>query len=179
MSIQNKISKHPHYDDPTAFGKHFPRIEKTEGGTAASVLLGAPEQRYKMGAIRAVVAPPTPERPFYFMSIHGRDRYPTWDEVVWLRYNLIPDAAVMALLLPNLNGYINKEDDDRKYVFTMEQVRWSIDPPVLCERCGDMMMSDGIALTTAVFRCEACAEKRTIDVANWNEEHGNGFLARR
>lgn len=175
-----KLSKHPHYDDPTAFGKRFPRIEKTGGGTAASVLLGAQEQRYKMGAIRAIVAPPAEGHPFYFMSVHGRDRLPEWDEVVWLRYNLIPDAAVMTLILPNLNAYINKEDDARKFVFTMEQARWALDPEPMCAECGGALTPTTVRPTGATFACAVASHAPVdIDFLTWNETHGNGFLARR
>lgn len=178
--MNKKISKHTHYDDPTAFSKQFPRIEPTDGGTAMSVLIGVVEQRYKMGPIRAIVAPPAEDRLFYFMSIHGRDRYPTWDEIVWLRYNLIPDAAVMSLLLPNLNSYINQDGTAHKFVFTMEQKGWALDPEPTCELCGSRARLLDTSGLLATFDCpHDCDARFTINMATWNEEHGNGFHGKR
>lgn len=176
--MKQKISQHPYYDDPTAFGKHFPRIEVIDRGSALGLF--TPERAFKMGPIRANVAAPTEGRPFYFASFHGRDRLPTWDEVVWLRYHLIPDAAVMAMILPNLNGYINKEDDERKFVFTMEQARWALDPEPICPACGGALTPTTVRPTGATFVCaEAAHAPLEVDFLTWNEAHGNGFLARR
>lgn len=178
--MNRKLSQHPTYDDPTAFSKRFPRIEKADGGTAMSVLMGVQEQRYKMGAIRAVVAPPAAERPFFFMSVHGRDRYPSWDELVWLRYNLIPDAAVMVMVLPNLNAYINQETTDYKYVFTMEQRSWALNPEPRCPNCGGPLTPRDVRPTSATLTCADLTHTPVeIDFCTWNEAHGNGFLARR
>jgi len=174
-----KLSKHPVYDDPTAFGKRFPRIEPLVG---AGSLLGTltPEVAFKMGKIRANVALPTEERPFYFMSVHGRDRLPEWDEVVWLRYNLIPDAAIMTMILPNLNGYINQENTAHKYVFTLEQARWALDPEPTCAECGSALTPTAVRPTSATFACaDATHAPVEVDLCTWNEAHGNGFLARR
>ncbi|HEX2905875.1 MAG TPA: hypothetical protein VHO69_03390 [Phototrophicaceae bacterium] len=65
----------------------------------------------------------------WFMSVRRNDRYPSWDELVWIRYNLIPDAAEMGLILPNLNAYINDEDTESRNVFTTQQTGWVLDPP--------------------------------------------------
>lgn len=172
----SKRTKHPVYDDPTAFKMRFPRIEAVDG--ASGMKLIAREQMYKMGPVRASVTVPQEGVPGYFMSVHGRDRYPTWDEIVWLRYNLIPDAAVMMLMLPNLNRYINKEDAHHKYVFTMQQNGWVLDPPPTCRTCGGEMKYIGAHLTTGVFSCDRDHVMTEIDMATWNEEHGNGFLGR-
>lgn len=173
-----KLSKHPHYDDPTAFGKRFSRIEAIDSGSALSLF--TPERAFKMGPIRANVAAPTEGRPFYFASFHGRDRLPTWDEVVWLRYHLIPDAAVMAMILPNLNAYINKEDTAHRFVFTMEQLRWALDPEPVCAECGGLLAPTTVRPTSATFACANASHAPVeIDLCTWNEQHGNGYLARR
>lgn len=174
-----KLSKHPIYDDPSAFSKRFPRIERLAG---AGSLLGAytPEVAVKMGPIRANVATPTDDRPFYFMSVHGRTRLPEWDEVVWLRYNLIPDAAVMTLILPNLNSYINQEDTAHKYVFTLEQTRWALDPEPKCKQCGGALTPREVRPTSAMFTCADLTHAPVeVDFTTWNETHGNGLLAQR
>lgn len=175
-----KKSKHPRYDDPSAFGKRFPRIEKrTDGGTPMRFMTN--EQQYKMGAIHVTVTAPDGGEhglPGYFMSIHGRDRYPDWDEIVWLRYHLIPDAVRMALILPNLNSYINQEDTAYKYVFTLEQTGWALDPRPECPSCLtylDFVSASGV---TGLFECKSCEASVNIDLSTWNEQHGNGYLAK-
>lgn len=44
-----KISKHPRYDDPSAFRQRFARIEPTTGGTPMASMMGVKEQVYKWG----------------------------------------------------------------------------------------------------------------------------------
>jgi hypothetical protein len=172
-----KKSKHPVYDDPSAFRMRFPRIEQLPGaGTAMSKV--AEERFYKMGVIRASVTPPGEFLPGYFMSVHGTNRYPSWDEIVWLRYNLIPDAARMTLVVPNLNAYINHEGTHHRFVFTLEQNGWALDPEPLCE-CGatlKLFTTDGVI---GYFSCPYCDAAFKHDLSTWNEEHGNGFNGRR
>jgi hypothetical protein len=43
----------------------------------------------------------------WHLSIAHPSRYPTWDEIAEARYRLIPDAAVMALILPPIGEYVN------------------------------------------------------------------------
>lgn len=43
----------------------------------------------------------------WHMSIAHPQRYPTWDEVAKARYELIPDEATMAMMLPPKAEYIN------------------------------------------------------------------------
>lgn len=175
-----KLSKHPVYDDPSAFSKRFPRIERLTNGEGSLLGRLTPEIAVKMGKLRANVSMPTVDRPFYFMSVHGRDRLPEWDEVVWLRYNLIPDAAVMTLILPNLNGYINQEDTPHKYVFTLEQVRWALDPEPKCPTCGGALKPTLLHPTGATFACADTSHAPVeVDFLTWNEAHGNGLLAQR
>lgn len=175
-----KLSKHPVYDDPTAFGKRFPRIERLVNGEGTMLGQYVAESTFKMGKLRATLTMPTAERPFYFMTVHGRDRLPEWDEVVWLRYNLIPDAAIMTMILPNLNGYINQENTAHKYVFTLEQARWALDPEPTCAECGSALTPTAVRPTSATFACaDATHAPVEVDLCTWNEAHGNGFLARR
>lgn len=179
--IITKKSKNPRYDDPSAFRKQFPRIELLEGhqGTLAATLVN--EKVYKMGKLRATVTEPSKEMTKYFMSVHGRDRYPTWDEIVWLRYNLIPDSADMALKLPNLNRYINHEYDAYKFVFTLEQLMWTLEPEPLCTHCLNPLRLEEIADNGYIARhaCDPCGYSMSIDMRTWNEEHGNGFQGKR
>lgn len=180
-----KISKHPRYDDPTAFSKRFPRIERLQGNATLMSRI-AEEQSYKMGAIRVGLTLPSEGIPGYFMSVHGRVAYPDWDAVVWLRYNLIPDAAVMSLLLPNLNAYINQDDTHHKFVFTLEQKGWALDPIPTCTNCGKalviaehLLTPIPLTVTQRAFVCPMEGLQYTIDMVTWNEQNGNGFLGNR
>lgn len=178
-----KRSKNPRYDDPSAFAKRFPRIELLHGvGTPMTPQLGINEQSFKMGTIRATLSVPNAEQQMqgYFMSVHGRDQYPDWDSIVWLRYNLIPDSAVMVLVLPNLNSYINQDDTPHRNVFTLEQKGWSLDPAPVCPTCGTRLEMAELKYGRGVFVCPYPAHEVSveIDLTIWNEQHGNGLLAR-
>ena len=43
----------------------------------------------------------------WHLSISHPDRYPTWDEIVEARYELVPDKVTMAMFLPPKNQYVN------------------------------------------------------------------------
>lgn len=171
-----KQSKHPHYDDPSAFYQNFPVIEEVTDGSYHSPLASIRAVSYfKMGKCGVIVAEPF-EGGGWFMSVQRTDRYPTWDEMVWLRYRLIPDAARMANILPNLNAYINREDTSYKFVFTMEQTGWTLDPHPLCPNCDTAlnMQPEGMTPNSAAFACASCDFSQDVNFNTWNEEHGNG-----
>ena len=46
----------------------------------------------------------------WHISISHPDRYPTWDEIADVRYELAPDDVTMALLLPPRAEYVNAHD---------------------------------------------------------------------
>jgi hypothetical protein len=46
----------------------------------------------------------------YHLSIAHPKRLPTWEEVRDIRYELVPDEAVMAMLLPPRADYVNVHD---------------------------------------------------------------------
>jgi hypothetical protein len=60
----------------------------------------------------------------WHMSIAHERRYPTWDEIADVRYELVPDDVTMALLLPPSDEYVNAHEfcfhlwqiDDRRAV---------------------------------------------------------------
>lgn len=170
----SKKSKHLVYDDPTAFGKRWPSIRQVEQYSGAS-LLAKNEKAYRMGKILATVLEPGDGAAGYFMTVRCNNRYPEWDEIVWMRYNLIPDAAVMVLVLPNLNRYINREDTGHKFVFTMEQQGWALDPAPTC--CNAPREAVSFTGSVGMFACQKCRSSVQIDMNTWNEQHGNGFAA--
>ncbi len=173
----SKRSQHPRYDDPTAFGQQFPAIvPDATVQTAVMAALEVQEQGYKMGEVKATVSLIAAG---YFMTVRCKRRYPSWDEIVWLRYHLIPDAAVMSLVLPNLDNYINLEGTTEKNVFTMEQKGWALRPVPVCQNCDapeiDFLVTNGLWLT---FKCKVCGYQFDVDAKHWNEEHGHGLLAK-
>lgn len=173
----NKRSKHIRYDDPSAFRQRFPRIIAVEDGSMVAPLGAMMAVKiYTMGKCK-IILHAADENAFWFMSIRRNDRYPSWDEIVWARYNLIPDAALMSLLLPNLNAYINQEDSEYKNVFTMEQKGWALNPfPTHCDK-PMVIESQAQTQTAATFYCEVCRTEMLINFNTWNELHGNGFRA--
>lgn len=171
----SKKSKHPTYDDPSAFKQQFPRIvEVTDGSMYSPASSVAPTKYFAMGKCKVILREANEEMG-WFMAVRRNDRYPAWDEIVWLRYNLIPDAAIMVLVLPNLNSYINMEGNEYKFVFTMEQKVWALDPPPRC--CGrDMRLDESNkSWATATFICSQCGKSQIVDCNTWNESNGNGL----
>lgn len=175
--MSSKLSKHPRYDDPSAFAKgmNFAKIVPTEEPLHPMRGLYKTAKFYKMGKLGII----THNDGKYFLSVQGKDCYPTWDEVVWIRYNLIPDAAIMAMLLPNLNSYINQEDSHYKFVFAMEQTGWALDPIPTCGHCEITMKYKSQSIMGMQFECEQCQAHEIVDPNDWNEQHGNGRLAKR
>lgn len=47
------------------------------------------------------------KRTAWHLSIAHPTRYPTWDEIVAARYELVPDNVTMAQLLPPSHEYVN------------------------------------------------------------------------
>lgn len=105
---------------PDAFKKKMPKIRPYDGHSNAMALI-RPTQNFKMGKILIAYSPQYNELPA-ILSIQGKDKYPTWDEMVWVRYQICPDIEDMALILPPLERYINYTDGRGKYTFTMEAV---------------------------------------------------------
>lgn len=67
---------------------------------------------------------PPEELLLWHISIAHRHRYPTWDEIADVRYELVPEEVTMALLLPPPDEYVNAHEhcfhlwqiDDRRAV---------------------------------------------------------------
>jgi hypothetical protein len=53
---------------------------------------------------------PPNELELWHLSIAHRHRYPTWDEIADVRYELIPADVTMALLLPPPGEYVNEHE---------------------------------------------------------------------
>lgn len=167
-----------HKDDPSAFGKRFAVIRPVIDDSLRSPLqwVNANVKLYSMGKCK-IQLHPADDTMGWFMSVQRSDRYPDWDEIVYLRYMLIPDAALMSLLLPNLNAYINDETDSGfRNTFTMEQRGWALDPPPICVECGaPLVIAEEVTTNTVLhFRCPNAHASVEINPNTWNEQHGNG-----
>jgi len=103
---------------PDAFEKknNFPHIKRIDGAP-----MPRPVRHYKMGKTRIMYCPPTDTHPA-LLTVARPDRNPTWDEMVWVRYNVAPEIEDMALILPPLHEYINYDSGYQKHTFTMEAV---------------------------------------------------------
>ena len=62
---------------------------------------------YRMGACQILVSQ---VETGWHLSITRRDRLPDWEEVRDARYALVPDEAVMAMLLPPRDQYVNAHE---------------------------------------------------------------------
>lgn len=53
---------------------------------------------------------PPHELLLWHLSIAHRHRYPTWDEIADVRYELVPKDVTMAMLLPPPEKYVNTNE---------------------------------------------------------------------
>jgi hypothetical protein len=53
---------------------------------------------------------PPNELLLWHLSVAHERRYPTWDEIADIRYELVPDDVTMALLLPHPDVYVNAHE---------------------------------------------------------------------
>ncbi len=67
-------------------------------------LLEPGSRAYTMGGCRIICSQ---QRAGWHLSVSRTDRLPTWEELRDARYELVPDAATMALLLPPRAEYVN------------------------------------------------------------------------
>ena len=103
---------------PDAFLANLPKVKPTDEFRS---LQPRPTQCYKAGKLHIAYSPAHNEMPA-IMVVNHPDRYPTWDEVVWARYNVAPDVVDFAMILPPLAEYINYTDGRAKNTFTLEEV---------------------------------------------------------
>lgn len=53
---------------------------------------------------------PPSELMLWHLSIAHQHRYPTWDEIADVRYELVPASVTMAMLLPPPEEYVNEHE---------------------------------------------------------------------
>jgi hypothetical protein len=63
----------------------------------------------------------------WHLSIAHHHRYPTWEEIRDIRYELVPDEATMAMFLPPRSEYV----DEQPYCFHLFEVEQAEIPPSL------------------------------------------------
>lgn len=99
--------------------KHKVREMKMDGKLKAQIGRSGLQEGtriFRMGDCKIFLSQ-MPATGYYHMSISTETRYPTWDEVVQARYELIPGNLTMAMILPPLDDYINVHD----YCFQLHQ----------------------------------------------------------
>lgn len=62
---------------------------------------------FRMGRCQILVSQ---QKAGWHLSVSCPDRLPTWEEMRDARYELVPDEATMALLLPPRAAYVNVHD---------------------------------------------------------------------
>lgn len=67
-------------------------------------------KHYKAGKLQIIISPPY-QKMGYHMSISHPERYPTWDEIVYYRYRLLPENITMVMYLPPLSQYVNLHEN--------------------------------------------------------------------
>ncbi len=99
-------------------------VRYTEDEQRVAQQLGiAQAKRYAMGTATILVTrePAGPNgEPLWHLSISHPHRYPTWDEIKFARYSLLPMDIVAAILLPPPDQYVNVPSQDN--VFHVWQV---------------------------------------------------------
>ena len=77
---------------------------------------GHSAQQFRRGKVNVLVAR---EEGRWHLSISTHNRYPTWDEIADARYDLLPDAIEVAMLLPPKAHYVNLHP----YVFHLWEIQ--------------------------------------------------------
>lgn len=85
---------------------------------------GLTTQRFTRGQVNVLIGR---EDGRWHLSISTPTRYPTWDEIADARYDLLPDALEMAMILPPKAHYVNHHP----YVFHLWEMH---DPEMPIER---------------------------------------------
>lgn len=65
-----------------------------------------PADVFQNGPLKVIISRDPPGERWH-LSISHPQRYPTWDEIKRARYEFIPDAVTMAMMLPPKAEYVN------------------------------------------------------------------------
>lgn len=118
MKQKRKVVKRT--STPDAFNRKWKPIERSRIQNAISAI--RPTQNYEMGGLHISYSPQVASMPAILIVSHS-SRNPTWDEMVWIRYQICPNIEDMAMILPPLDEYINYTGGRGKFTFTMESVK--------------------------------------------------------
>ena len=120
MTMQKKQKQPKRISTPDALKKSFPPIIKNDKALTALARI-RPTIGYTMGKIYISFSPQIDNQPA-IMQVNHPTRLPTWDEIVWVRYNVCPEIEDIACILPPLSEYINYDSGRAKYTMTMEDI---------------------------------------------------------
>lgn len=86
---------------------NLPMIREVEDWSKWVSLPIEPGSRFfRMGTKITIILSHSPDYGWH-MSIAHPERYPTWDEIAYARYTLIPNEVTIALMLPPKEQYVN------------------------------------------------------------------------
>ena len=121
--MKQKRQKQPkRVSEPDAFKRahKFPEIIPCDDARTENANI-RPEIGYAMGQIYIAYAPEFVSFPALLVVNHP-NRLPTWDEIVWIRYQVCPEVESFGLILPALEEYINYDSGRAKYTMTLEDI---------------------------------------------------------
>ena len=72
------------------------------------MILGERARVFRMGECAIIL---TREYGKWHLSISCKNRFPTWQEIHQARYDLIPNEAMMAMILPPKEQYVNLHEN--------------------------------------------------------------------
>lgn len=81
-----------------------PKIKEIPTPPLIKAMLEPDAKTYEMEGLRIIIGTVDGK---YHMSVSHEHRYPTWDEMTYLRYALIPNERTMAMIMPPKEEYVN------------------------------------------------------------------------
>lgn len=79
-------------------------LREIEVPANVAAMLEPGSRAYTIGSARVICSQ---QRAGWHISLSCANRLPSWEEIRYARYALIPDEATMALLLPPRSEYVN------------------------------------------------------------------------
>lgn len=122
MTLQKRPKEAKKVGEPDAFKKahKFPEILPCDDALTQNAKI-RPEIGFSMGQLYIAYSPELASFPA-LLCVNHPNRLPTWDEIVWIRYQVCPEIEAFACILPALEDYINFDSGRAKYTMTLEDI---------------------------------------------------------
>lgn len=93
---------------PTALNAANYPVPRETGFEKKLVGLEPGSKHYRAGKFQIIVSPPYAAAGLgWHMSISHLERYPSWDEIAFYRYKMLPGDITMVMYLPPIEEYVN------------------------------------------------------------------------